>query len=65
MCRFGMRTGPPRGSVGHQLVRKPTRWASSSPDVLNEDVPEMHQRSGRGAGLSPPARGPAGAVGVG
>eukprot|EP00969_Alexandrium_andersonii_P013016 567985-Alexandrium_andersonii.AAC.1 len=35
MCRFGMRV-PWSASAGggNRLVRKPTRWASSSPEVL-------------------------------
>eukprot|EP00969_Alexandrium_andersonii_P093621 4135713-Alexandrium_andersonii.AAC.1 len=34
MCRFGMKTGPPAGGASPLLARKPTRWASSSPEVL-------------------------------
>eukprot|EP00969_Alexandrium_andersonii_P151031 6677861-Alexandrium_andersonii.AAC.1 len=29
-----MRTRPPRGGAGRQLVRKPTRRASSAPEAL-------------------------------
>eukprot|EP00969_Alexandrium_andersonii_P129244 5711149-Alexandrium_andersonii.AAC.1 len=29
-----MKTGPPDGGASPLLVRKPTRWASSSPEVL-------------------------------
>ena len=32
MCRHGMRMAAPDGEV--RLVRKPTRWASSAPEVL-------------------------------
>eukprot|EP00969_Alexandrium_andersonii_P330954 14628425-Alexandrium_andersonii.AAC.1 len=35
MCRFGMRVPWPASAGGEgRLVRKPTRWASSSPEVL-------------------------------
>eukprot|EP00969_Alexandrium_andersonii_P236117 10424167-Alexandrium_andersonii.AAC.1 len=35
MCRFGMRVSEPVSmGVGGPLVRKPTRWASSAPEVL-------------------------------
>eukprot|EP00969_Alexandrium_andersonii_P248938 11001634-Alexandrium_andersonii.AAC.1 len=35
MCRFGMRVSEPvRTGVGGWLARKPTRWASSAPEVL-------------------------------
>eukprot|EP00969_Alexandrium_andersonii_P262093 11587005-Alexandrium_andersonii.AAC.1 len=34
MCRFGMRTEPPKGDAGRLLVRKPTRWATSADEVL-------------------------------
>eukprot|EP00969_Alexandrium_andersonii_P087811 3873376-Alexandrium_andersonii.AAC.1 len=35
MCRFGMRVSGSAGAGGGgPLVRKPTRWASSAPEVL-------------------------------
>eukprot|EP00969_Alexandrium_andersonii_P112203 4955735-Alexandrium_andersonii.AAC.1 len=35
MCRFGMQDSEPASAgAGGLLVRKPTRWASSAPEVL-------------------------------
>eukprot|EP00969_Alexandrium_andersonii_P272737 12053957-Alexandrium_andersonii.AAC.1 len=36
MCRFGMLAPKPAlaGGSGLQLARKPTRWMSSSPEIL-------------------------------
>eukprot|EP00969_Alexandrium_andersonii_P268059 11845319-Alexandrium_andersonii.AAC.1 len=35
MCRFGMQVlWPASAGGGGRLVRKPTRWATSSPEVL-------------------------------
>eukprot|EP00969_Alexandrium_andersonii_P019093 833994-Alexandrium_andersonii.AAC.1 len=34
VCRFGMAPKSACADGGHQLVRKPTRWMSSSPEIL-------------------------------
>eukprot|EP00969_Alexandrium_andersonii_P140047 6195427-Alexandrium_andersonii.AAC.1 len=50
MYQFGMRTGPSHGGAGRQLVRKPTRWASSAPEVLKRTCLHCTNEGGADAG---------------